>query len=175
MQKDMLKELTLFDSIFRNSRVDKTTRETLVKATTVVATSTSTSNPSSTTSMPGSAITVPSTGMLALDCPSLTGTTQVINLGTARWSFAATCGVDYNGNGVDVMAVISYSFRGCLQACASYNKNSAKDDCVAVVFNSDLASVPLYFGNCFLKKFKTIARNNTGPAAYIGVVLTPTG
>ncbi|KAF4632585.1 hypothetical protein G7Y89_g5538 [Cudoniella acicularis] len=115
---------------------------------------------SSATATPTTGITVPTTGFLALNCPSLSASNEIITLGTLSSTFGITCGQDFtpvNGVSSDIVAVISYSLHDCAQACASYNRDSGKLACKAATFNSDLTSIGTNYGTCFLK-------NNTGGA-----------
>ena len=97
-------------------------------------------------------ISCPTTGTLRLDCPQLNNTTQSIFLGADSWDFKVTCGMDYN-DVTDIMAIISYSFKDCMQACASFNRNQKADQCTALHFTTDLTNaVPANHGNCWLKK-----------------------
>ena len=96
-------------------------------------------------------VACPASGIVPLDCPALNGTIQTVSLGQNSWDFRITCGLDYNGV-TDIVAVISHSFKDCLQACASYNLNHKADQCIALHFAADLDnSVPINFGNCWLK------------------------
>jgi hypothetical protein len=97
-----------------------------------------------------SGLTVP-TGKLALDCPTLDQTTQVITLGSKSWRFTPMCGTNLPGD--DIGAVIVYSYHDCLQACAAHNFFTGKDECVAIHFDSDQTrSIPSNFGNCWIKR-----------------------
>lgn len=118
--------------------------------------------PASATSTPdagragGAKIAVPPTqGVIDFDCSSVASTLD-INLGSRRSSFETLCGQDLVGSGVDILGIIVYNHAHCAQACASYNRNLGRNECVAVSFQADLA-VLSNFGNCFLK-------NSTGSA-----------
>jgi hypothetical protein len=96
-------------------------------------------------------ISCPTSGTLRLDCPALNGTTQSIFLGQDSWNFKVTCGMDYNGV-TDIMAIITYSFKDCMQACASYNRNHKADQCVALHWSALMdQAIPANYGNCWLK------------------------
>lgn len=93
--------------------------------------------------------------LLKLDCPRLNNTKQTITLGggapAKSWTFTPYCSADYN-DVKDIGAFIAYSFRDCLQACASMNLNAGKNVCLGVEFNADMKSIiPDNYGNCFLK------------------------
>ncbi|KAI1075655.1 hypothetical protein F5B20DRAFT_558911 [Whalleya microplaca] len=113
---------------------------------TVTATAAATATGTGTATSDG--LTVP-TGVLKTDCPNL-DSNQVISLGTKSWTFAATCGTDYVGN--DFGAVIVYSFRDCLQACAAHNHFSGENSCTAATFRANQTEqIPKNYGNCWLK------------------------
>ncbi|ETS86672.1 hypothetical protein PFICI_00500 [Pestalotiopsis fici W106-1] len=115
-----------------------------VSVTTVTATAAST--PTGTSS---SVLSVP-TGVVALDCPSLTNQDQVISLASQSWTFKPTCGTNYIG--ADITAIIVYSFRDCLQGCAAMNYFSGNATCAAVTFNANQTlEIPKDYGNCWLK------------------------
>lgn len=89
--------------------------------------------------------------MLALDCPNIDGSNQVISLGDDTYTYEAKCGYDFNGD-IDILGVTAYSFRDCLKACSSYNRNRGSNDCLAVSFSAEMKDiVPDNFGTCFLK------------------------
>jgi len=98
---------------------------------------------------------VPTKGKLALDCPRINQTNQTVTLESRTWTFSVRCGTDFAA--WDTVAIIAYSLRDCMQACASYNRNADRrnggpERCAAVVFNADLtAAVPNFYGTCFLK------------------------
>jgi hypothetical protein len=72
-------------------------------------------------------------------------------MGSLAWDFDLTCGASFSrGANSDIMAIISYSFYHCLQACASYNQKSGRDVCVGAEFDSDLSTAYELAGNCFL-------------------------
>ncbi len=97
----------------------------------------------------------PTDAVLALDCPGITGQNFTVTLGQSpsqSWMFQATCGADYHGTNIDVVAVIVYSFHDCLQACASMNFNAGKTTCKSIEFNGDMPNIiPRNYGTCFLK------------------------
>lgn len=118
-------------------------------------------------------IAIPTTGTLSLDCPGLTAT-QTIDLGGPEWTFTPQCGVDLNGDGVDILAIVSYSFEDCLMACASYNRNSGTTDCVGVEFSADMANIASNFGTCWLKKYtsvQTVDTNSTNFDLHVAAIL----
>lgn len=97
----------------------------------------------------------PTQGVIDFDCGKVDPTLD-INLGNRRSSFETMCGQDLIGSGIDILGIIVYNHAHCAQACASYNRNLGRNECVAVSFQADL-SVLSNFGNCFLK-------NSTGSA-----------
>ncbi|KAI1114777.1 hypothetical protein F5Y14DRAFT_412788 [Nemania sp. NC0429] len=118
---------------------------TITKTTTV--TKTVNAGASSTTTTGG--LVVP-TGILALDCPNLSGTSQTIQLGSKAWVFEAACGIDHRGG--DIAAVIVYSFHDCLQACAAHNYFSNDNTCTHITFTANQTEeIPKDYGNCWLK------------------------
>ncbi|KAF2997774.1 hypothetical protein E8E14_001793 [Neopestalotiopsis sp. 37M] len=115
-----------------------------VSVTTVTATAAATATGTS-----SSRLTVP-TGVVALDCPSLTDQDQIITLKDQSWTFTPTCGTNYIG--ADITAIIVYSFRDCLQGCAAMNLFSGNSSCAAVTFNANQTlEIPKDYGNCWLK------------------------
>ena len=106
---------------------------------------------------------VPTTGVIALDCPALASTTQSIVLDTGTSRFAVTCAADIGPASVDILAVVAYSFQHCMLACASFNRNSKADTCKGVAFNADISgNVPFWYGTCWLKKSTASIAHNTG-------------
>ncbi|KAI1268832.1 hypothetical protein F5Y18DRAFT_423062 [Xylariaceae sp. FL1019] len=102
-----------------------------------------------TTSTTAGRLVVP-TGVVALDCPSLSGTSETIKLGSKSWVFDLTCGTDFGGG--DIGAVIVYSINDCMQACAAHNYFSNDNSCQHVTFNANQTSeIPKDYGNCWLK------------------------
>ncbi len=144
------------------------------------STVTVTANPTPTTGSPtGSAspsgtsaeFTAPTDVVVALDCPTIDTSTQVITLGDHISTFQINCNTDYNGQGIDIVAVTVYSLRDCMRSCASYNLNSNTTNCAAVEFAADLdAVVPNDYGNCFLK-FGTGEINKSVDNIHAGAVL----
>lgn len=147
------------------------------ETTTTTATETSTSqtgSPASTSEAVASAspttssrISVPTAGLLALDCPGLSGKTTSNTIGNQTLSYDTECGVDNNGQAIDIMTIISYSLRDCLMACSSYNANDATEKCVGVQFHADLTKVvPEFSGNCWLKKKRGTAVDDTNASNF---------
>lgn len=122
-----------------------------------------TSSPTQTSSPTGTDIRIatPTLGLLPLDCPNLTGKTLSVTDGGKTYHYDLECGVDNNGSGIDIMAVVSYSLRDCLLACSSYtSREGAKqgiDPCAGVQYNVDMQDlVGSFSGNCFLKRRKGV-------------------
>ncbi|PVH67602.1 hypothetical protein DL98DRAFT_443216, partial [Cadophora sp. DSE1049] len=100
------------------------------------------------TSTGASLLSVPTTGVLALDCPNIDDTELRMTL-VETSVFAVICGRDYPGASNDILAVTAYSLTDCARACASYNRNSGSKICRGAAFKADLtANVPVNFGNC---------------------------
>lgn len=62
--------------------------------------------------------------------------------------------MDNNGEGIDIVAVVSWSLEDCLRACSSFNANrkSGSESCAGVQFHADIFDlVSRFSGNCFLK------------------------
>ncbi|KAK3370632.1 hypothetical protein B0H63DRAFT_318830 [Podospora didyma] len=116
------------------------------------ATTTPPSQPDTATT--GTRIVVPTTGLLPLDCPSLTGKNQTVDMKTTIVRFQLLCSVDLRVSNANILAVTAYSLTDCLRACASFNLRSsnANKECQGVVFNSELSQVEDHFGTCFLKR-----------------------
>ena len=115
--------------------------------------------------------TAPTDVVIALNCPSIDTSTQVITLGDHISTFQINCNTGYNGGGIDILAVTAYSLRDCLRSCASYNLNSNTTNCAAVEFAADLDAVlPNDYGNCFLK-FGTGDINKSVDNIHAGAVL----
>lgn len=68
------------------------------------------------------------------------------------------CATDYGDSNLG--AVIVYSFKDCLQACAAHNSFSGKEECLGVHFAADMSTIGANFGNCWLKK--AIGNKGTG-------------
>lgn len=127
-----------------------------------------TASSTSTTSAASTTVTVigppvPTIGRLPLNCPAINGTKETVTLGARSSTFTLTCGANYVRSEFDILAIISYSLKECLTACASYNRKrdehpeSPGQRCAAVVFNANLySSVTLGDGTCFLK-YSTLA------------------
>ncbi|KAK0119963.1 hypothetical protein ONS95_011387 [Cadophora gregata] len=112
---------------------------------------TSTLSPDSTPTAT-SDITVPTSGFLALDCPSLDGN----NIQAFGSTFKVVCGQD--SAGPDIISIVAYSLLDCARACATYNANgvaASGKTCVAATFNSYLAYVSAHQGTCWLKTAST--------------------
>ena len=92
----------------------------------------------------------PTSGLLELDCPNLTGSTHRIDLGDNTYSFKANCGVNHAEG--DLTTVVAYSYEDCMIACAAFNHiaNIKDTKCVAVHFNAQMRTSK--GGNCWLKK-----------------------
>lgn len=102
----------------------------------------------------------PSQGVIDFDCRSLPQSLD-IQLGSQKWSFETSCGTDLVGKNIDILGVISYNHKQCAQACASYNNNLGRNDCVGVAFQADLSVVGPNYGNCFLKNSTGTAQTKT--------------
>lgn len=161
-----------------------TTSSASTVAPTLTVTATVTAATATATATGAAVFPLPTTGRVPLDCPRLTGSRQTIVLGERAFDFETTCGLDWASvGGADVVAVIAYSLRDCMQACASYNRNgdlrsgvagggigTARERCVAVTFNSDLDSISLNYGTCWLKNSTTLPVPG-GPNTYAGAAL----
>ncbi|KAJ0375193.1 hypothetical protein COL26b_006565 [Colletotrichum chrysophilum] len=135
-----------------------------------VASSTVTSVPATVTNTPttgstqttanAASISIPTTGLvttgdLQINCPNLTGRTMSVTVGGVKSNYDTECNVDYTGDDVDVMALVSYTLDTCIMACSSYNKNinGTSERCIGVQFNGVIDIMTKnYGGNCFLKK-----------------------
>jgi len=119
----------------------------ITRTRTITSTLTPDSTPTAT-----SDITVPTSGFLALDCPSLDGT----NMQVFGSTFKVVCGQD--SAGPDIIAIVAYSLLDCARACVTYNENGVAESgktCVAATFNSYLAYVSAHKGTCWLKTAST--------------------
>jgi hypothetical protein len=139
--------------------------------TTTYTTSTCSATSSSTTS---SILSVPTAGLLPLDCPNIDNTNVRVTLKSQTSLFGVTCGADFGsvtGRQIDILAIISYSLQDCAQACASYNLNIGQNICKGATFNSNLTgSVAINFGTCFLKN-DTTGETQSTYNSYAGLVL----
>ncbi|KAG4438473.1 hypothetical protein IFR05_006041 [Cadophora sp. M221] len=116
--------------------------------TTVTPTSSDASAGSSTSS---SILSVPTSGILALDCPNIDDTELRMTL-IETSVFTVICGRDYPGQKNDILAVTAYSLADCARACASYNLNAGSKLCKGAAFKTDLSyNVNVNYGNCWLK------------------------
>ncbi|KAE9577150.1 hypothetical protein CGCF415_v001274 [Colletotrichum fructicola] len=109
-------------------------------------------------------ISMPTFGLLALDCPSISGTTASLTAGGQSSSYDLDCGVDNNGDGIDIIAVVSWSLEDCLRVCSSFNANrkSGSESCAGVQFHADIVDlVSRFSGNCFLKNTEGRAVTDT--------------
>ncbi|KAK0644347.1 hypothetical protein B0T16DRAFT_417530 [Cercophora newfieldiana] len=98
-------------------------------------------------------VAVPTSGVLALDCPAVSGTTLGVDMAPdPEVRFALQCGVDLVGSGPDILAFTAYSLTDCLRACASLNRNNGSRECKGAVFSADMASIASRFGTCTLKR-----------------------
>lgn len=105
-------------------------------------------------------ISIPTTGLvttgdLQINCPNLTGRTMSVTVGGVKSNYDTECNVDYTGDDVDVMALVSYTLDTCMMACSSYNNNinGTSERCIGVQFNGVIDIMTKnYGGNCFLKK-----------------------
>ena len=119
-------------------------------------------------------LAVPTTGLLALDCPGLSSS-QTITLDGKNYNFSPKCGVDINGANVDIIAIAAYTSTHCLLACASYNRNSGNNTCVGVEFNANMANIVANAGTCWLKKFTNVQAldsNTTNRDLHVGWFLS---
>ncbi|SPO01573.1 uncharacterized protein DNG_04246 [Cephalotrichum gorgonifer] len=93
----------------------------------------------------------PSEGILALDCPNLSATTNDVQIGGTKTTFRATCGANHPGN--DMTLLPAYSFHDCMLACAAFNAVDGLGDakCVGIHFNAKLSLLSSNGGNCWLK------------------------
>ncbi|KAF8867385.1 hypothetical protein BDZ45DRAFT_734650 [Acephala macrosclerotiorum] len=136
-----------------NATMTITTTITALSASTTSGTAASSSSSSSSASDTATArVTVPTTGTIALSCPSLNNANLAVTL-TNTSTFAVTCGRDFvsAGGDLDILAITVYSIDDCAKACASYNHNWRSNVCVAATFNANLDQVPINFGTCWLK------------------------
>ncbi|KAH0423337.1 hypothetical protein CcaCcLH18_12251 [Colletotrichum camelliae] len=109
-------------------------------------------------------ISTPTSGLLALDCPGISGTTASMTVGGQSSRYDIECGVDNNGAGIDIIAVVSWSLDDCLRACSSFNANreSGSESCAGVQFHADIVDlVSRFSGNCFLKNTEGRAVTDT--------------
>ncbi|KAF4838687.1 hypothetical protein CGCTS75_v000037 [Colletotrichum tropicale] len=122
-------------------------------------------------------ISMPTSGLLSLDCPSISGTTASITAGGQSSSYDLDCGVDNNGDGIDIIAVVSWSLEDCLRACSSFNANrkSRSESCAGVQFHADIVDlVSRFSGNCFLKNIEGRAvmdTNSTNFNSHVSAML----
>ncbi|KAH9216637.1 hypothetical protein DL95DRAFT_522555 [Leptodontidium sp. 2 PMI_412] len=135
-----------------NSNNNGTTfTSTVISTFTTTATPTSSGASASGSSTSASILSVPTSGVLALDCPNIDSTELRMTL-VETSVFTVICGRDYPGAKNDILAVTAYSLTDCARACASYNQNSGSKLCRGAAFKSDLTyNVPVNYGNCWLK------------------------
>jgi hypothetical protein len=178
-------QLTCVRKFAANGPLTVTVTETIITTGTVMTTitplpaSTRTSSAAKGQAITGTAINgrvvAPTTGVLALDCPGIDQTTQFVSLAPNDYAFNTSCGTDINGDNVDIMAVVAYSYYDCLMACASFNRDSDSSGCAGVEFNADMTNVVAnYFGTCWLKKFVdslTVDTNSTNLNLHVAGVL----
>lgn len=126
--------------------LDTTTTATSISSTSTSSTSESSASPTETDYSP------PDNVILTLNCPSLTGDRTYTELDDSHtYYFDTECGVDRQGDNINIVAVITYSFEHCLRACGAYNRYDRGDKCVAITFIADLTSIVGFGGNCYLK------------------------
>lgn len=100
----------------------------------------------------GNPIKVSTLGILNIPCPELDGKPEIVELSDKKVSFDLHCKKNYGmGDENDLLAIKVYSYSDCLRACASYNRYTKTEDCVAAVFNRNLSMAKTYNGNCWLK------------------------
>lgn len=60
-----------------------------------------------------------------------------VTVGGVKSNYDTECNVDYTGDDVDVMALVSYTLDTCMMACSSYNKNinGTSERCIGAQFN----------------------------------------
>ncbi|KAI1822401.1 hypothetical protein F4861DRAFT_389588 [Xylaria intraflava] len=115
--------------------------------------------PSATATSTGGPLVVP-TGVVKLDCPNITDDINIV-LGTDVWVFTPVCGVDYTGS--DFGGLVAYSLHDCLEACASHNHFSGKNECTAITFQANQTFyIPTNYGNCWLKSGNPAGNKVTG-------------
>lgn len=78
-------------------------------------------------------VTVPSVKVVVdLECPRIDQTSDVVE--GVTWDLI--CGSDFVGPSIDILAATAYSWRDCARACATYNRNSGSNGCVAISYNA---------------------------------------
>jgi hypothetical protein len=99
---------------------------------------------------------IPTEGILPLDCPTIDGRIQTVDIRGRKSDFRATCGNDIGpGNDGIITAVVVYSLGHCLRACAAYNGYREQAgvldnfECNAVNFQASL-DLGDKGGNCYL-------------------------
>ena len=119
----------------------------------------------------------PTPSFVALNCPDISDTNQLVTVRKSTYTFALRCGQDFGGvDGVtsDIIAITAYSIQDCAKACASINDNNkGANQCKAVAFSSALAyNQRVNIGNCWLKNSTANTNNNANVTMQLGATLT---
>ncbi|KAF2674171.1 hypothetical protein BT63DRAFT_419476 [Microthyrium microscopicum] len=115
--------------------------------------STTSSSPTTTThestSSSSSGAPRPTSGILALDCPRINGTSYSTNSGSSTYNFLLLCKTDFKTTTGNIDSSRQYSFTDCIDSCAARNSAKALPQCSGLTWGANLTH---YTGvNCFLK------------------------
>ncbi len=111
----------------------------------------SSSSSSAQSSNPSSATSVPSSGIVALDCPVINGTRDSVPSLQGNSSFLIFCGYDIQTPVPDLKTFKASTLSDCLRACTGYS-SAASEICRGVTFHTNLTfSTANQGSNCFLR------------------------
>lgn len=139
----------------KNKSMSANTSSSAGSSTMTLSTNPTTStvtSPASTTATVSTSTTsypVPTSGVLALNCPAINGTQYTTQSGSSSYTFLLFCQTDFRSISQDIDSSIQYSFDSCINNCALRNSANKLPQCQGLTFDANLTSYKV--ANCFLK------------------------
>src|SRR3569833_2726688 len=131
--------------------------------------SSSSSTSSSTTSSSSSAAPIPTSGILALNCPAINGTQYTSPAGPTKYTFLLLCQTDFKARQSDIASSRAGSFDACLDSCATRNNANLSPPCQGLTIDANLTAYSNV--NCFLKTAITSTSPYTLDSVLAGALL----
>jgi hypothetical protein len=103
---------------------------------------------------------VPTSGVLALNCPAINNTQYTATSGSTKDTFVLYCLKDFSSKSKDFGVSLAYSFNSCIDKCVEHNAGGKDPPCQALTFGANLTQY--HDANCFLKTAVT------GVTEYLG-------
>jgi hypothetical protein len=94
-------------------------------------------------------VAIPTSGIIALNCPIINGTHYTTQSGSSSYTFQILCQTDFRSTAEDIDSSLEYTFDSCINSCALRNSANQLPQCDGLTFDGNLTRFAT--ANCFLK------------------------